>query len=128
STAADFLEGFPLSTRFGQVAQGILHLLARGQRNAESAALGPRVLENKLALMQLGNRPCNSKTKTCSAQSIRSHARLVSTEESFKDPGLKFIRNAATCVADRNLVVGVDLLEPYFDGSAFRCEFDGIVE
>ena len=90
-----------------------------GERNAESAALGSGVLQSEAPAVQLGNRTCNCKAQTRSAQPIRAYARIVDTKEPFKDPRLKLIGNAATCVGDRNLDAGGDLLEPHIYCSAF---------
>ncbi len=105
------LKSFPFPTCCGRLArEKCLPLRTKGQANAESTALGSGVRKSQPAVVQLGNRTCNSETQTCSAQPIRAHARVVGTKESFKDPGLKFFRNAATRVGDRNLVAGAGLL------------------
>jgi len=86
------------------------------------------VLETEPAVVQLGNGTRNGKTQTRSAKPTRAQARFVGAKESFKDAGLKFSGNAASGVGDRNLVAGVNLMEPHFYRSALRGEFDGIVE
>src|SRR5579864_4616054 len=78
--------------------------------------------------MQLGDRTGNGETQTRSAGPIRPCPRPVSTKESIKDPSLKLIWNTTARVGYRDLVGGVDSLEPHFDRSTFGCELDRIVE